>query len=376
MKIAYISYPTYGGSGIIASEIAKYVANKNNEVFFISYNRPIRLQGFHKNIHIYEVEPVKYPLFKYPPFESSVIGVIVNLAKYEKIDLIHVHYAVPFAMNAHYAKLILQSQNINLPYVLTLHGSDVTILGKEALLYEQLRASIISSDAVTTVSNFLKKEAVKVFNLEDNVNIKTIYNFVDTNKFSPECKDEENPLFDNKDAIVLIHVSNFRKVKRPLDVVRVFQKVLDKKKAFLIFVGDGPERPSVEFEVHRLNMQDNVFFLGKQYNLENIYPLANVFVLTSSSESFGLAALEAMACGLPVVAYDVGGLSEVIDHKINGFLGEYKNTEQLADFITYLANNPEVYFNMSNNAREKALLFSKDKILPQYLELYEQIISN
>ena len=182
-------------------------------------------------------------------------------------------------------------------------------------------------------------------------------------------------MFDNKDAIVLIHVSNFRKVKRPLDIVRVFQKVLEKTPAYLIFVGDGPERTAVEFEAHKLNIHNNVFFLGKQYNLENIYPLANVFILTSASESFGLAALEAMACGLPVVAYNVGGLAEVIDHNINGFLGEYKNTSQLADFIIYLANNPEIYCRMSNNAREKALFFSQEKILPQYLNLYESIIN-
>ncbi len=373
MKIAYISYPTYGGSGIIASEIAKYVAEQGNEVFFISHDRPVRLRKFHKNIHLYEVSPPEYPLFKYPPFESALTGALINLIRYEKIELLHIHYAIPFALNAINLKNILKDcYQLEIPVVSTLHGSDVTLLGKDPLFRPLLKYALNSADKVTAVSRFLRNEAIATFSLQKTPEV--IYNFVDTNLFLPGCDTERRNLFAREDALGLIHVSNFRKVKRTWDIVEIFKKVQEKVPAFLLFIGDGPERPKTEHLVHKYGLEKKVFFLGRQENLEKIYPLADVCIMTSKTESFGLCVLEAMSCGLPAVSYEVGGIPEIIRNNENGFLVKYKDIQSASEKIIYLAEHPEEYAKMATNAWETAWKFDRNKIVPKYLELYQKLL--
>ncbi len=373
MKIAYVSYPTYGGSGIVASEIAKFIAELGNEVFFISHGRPVRLRKFHKNIHLYEVSPPDYPLFKYPPFESALIGALTNLIRYEEIQLLHIHYAIPFAINAITLKNILKEcYGIQIPVILTLHGSDVTLLGKNPLFQPVLKYALNSADKVTVVSEFLRDETVLNFSLQKPPQV--IYNFVDTELFAPTCETERKNLFPREDAIGLIHVSNFRKVKRTRDIVEILKKVTEKTPAYLVFVGDGPERPRTEHLVHKYNLEEYVFFLGRQENLEKIYPLADVCIMTSKTESFGLCVLEAMSCGLPAISYRVGGIPEIVEDGKNGFLVDYKDIENAAKKIVGLAKNPEEYIRMATQARETAWKFDRNNILPQYLKLYDNLL--
>lgn len=372
MKIGIVCYPTFGGSGIVATEIGMGLANQGHEVHFISYKRPARLLSFQQNIYHHEVTPVDYPLFEYTPYESALTSKIVDVVKYSKLDILHVHYAIPHAIVAYLAKQILASEGIHIPIVTTLHGSDITLVGRDETFSPVVNFSINNSDGVTAVSRFLKEETLKNFNI--TTEIKVIYNFIDFTRFHWTNKDHFKKMFAPEDEKILVHISNFRKVKRVSDVVRVFKEVNDVIPSKLLMIGDGPERPNIERLCRELEVCQQVRFLGKQDAISEILAISDIFLLPSANESFGLAALEAMACRVPVISSNIGGIPEVNEEGVTGFLSEVGDTREMAANTLKLLQNPELHEKFRRNAFKQAKKFDLKKILPSYEEYYQEII--
>src|SRR5690606_33227500 len=320
MKIGIVCYPTYGGSGIVATEIGMGLAAKGHEVHFISYKRPTRLISFHQNIYHHEVTPVDYPLFEYTPYESALASKIVDVVKYSNLDLLHVHYAIPHAIVAYLAKNILASEGIRIPIITTLHGSDITLVGKDETFSPVVTFSINESDGVTAVSKKLQEQTYENFKITKPIEV--IYNFIDFKRFHWTNKDHFRKMFAPEGEKILVHISNFRKVKRANDVVKIFQKVYEVMPTKLLMIGAGPETPEIERICREIGLCHEIRFLGKQDAICEILAISDVFLLPSANESFGLAALEAMACKVPVVSSNVGGIPEVNIHGVTGFLSD------------------------------------------------------
>lgn len=372
MRIGIVCYPTFGGSGIVATEIGMGLADKGHEVHFISYKRPARLISFQQNIYHHEVTPVDYPLFEYTPYESALTSKIVDVVKYSNLDILHVHYAIPHAIVAYLAKQILAAEGIHIPIITTLHGSDITLVGRDETFSPVVNFSINNSDGVTAVSHFLKDETLKNFDI--TADLKVIYNFIDFDRFHWTNKDHFKKMFAPENEKILVHISNFRKVKRVSDVVHVFKKVNDVIPSKLLMIGDGPERPNIERLCRELEICHEVRFLGKQDAISEILAISDVFILPSANESFGLAALEAMACRVPVISSNIGGIPEVNKEGVTGFLSDVGNTEEMANNALRLLKNPELHEIFRQNAYQHAKKFDIQNILPAYEAYYKEII--
>ena len=373
MRIGIVCYPTYGGSGVVATELGLALAKKGHQIHFITYKRPARLIHFHENVYFHEVSGADYPLFEYAPYETSLASKMVDVIKYEKLDILHVHYAIPHAAVAYMARQILKSHGIIIPVVTTLHGTDITLVGADKTFAPVVEFSINNSDGTTAVSKMLKDETEKIFNIDDPIEV--IYNFIDFERFRKVDKDHFRMALAPDGEKVLIHVSNFRKVKRVEDVIKVFNTVHKQIPAKLLLVGDGPERNVCEALCRELGVCDDVRFLGKQDAVEELLAIADVFIIPSQNESFGLAALEAMACEVPVVSTNIGGLPEVnIDGK-TGFLCDVGDVEAMAEKVLYILEDEDRHKQFRKNALEHAQKFDIEYILPQYVKYYEQVIA-
>ena len=372
MKIGIICYPTYGGSGVVATELGKALASVGHEVHFITYTQPPRLDFFSENIFYHEVSVASYPLFEYLPYESALASKMVDVTINEQLDLIHVHYAIPHASAAYLAKQILKYKGIHVPVITTLHGTDITLVGRDPSFEPVVTFSINESDGVTAVSESLKNDTYS--SLEILSNIEVIPNFVDLQRFKKQPKEHFKLAICPNGEKLLIHTSNFRKVKRIQDIIHVFAKVQKQIPSKLLLVGDGPERTAIEVLCRELGVQADVRFLGKLDTIEEALSLADLFLLTSEKESFGLSALEAMACEVPVISSNAGGITEVNIHGETGFVSEIGDVEDMAKNAIAILSDPVLQATMKKNALERAKLFDIKKILPLYEKYYEKIV--
>jgi N-acetyl-alpha-D-glucosaminyl L-malate synthase BshA len=374
MKIGITCYPTYGGSGVVATELGKELALRGHEIHFISYALPFRLTKFFENIMFHEVEISNYPLFEFPLYSLALASKMVEVAKYEKLDLLHVHYAIPHASSAYLAKQMLKDK-LDLKITTTLHGTDITLVGLEPSFLPLVKFSIEESDGVTAVSRFLKEKTLTNYSIEKQIDV--IPNFIDTEAYKPikDCVFRKS-LAPHGEK-VLIHTSNFRTVKRVSDTIRILEQVIKEVPAKLILVGDGPDRSECERLCRELHLCEHVKFLGKQEGLVEILNSADVFLIPSQSESFGLSALEAMACGIPVVSSSVGGLPELIKHNETGFIAEIGDIERMAKYVIDLLTNEKKYDLFSKNARKRAVnVFDTSKVVPLYEEHYKKLLNS
>lgn len=380
LTVGIVCYPTFGGSGVVATEIGMGLAARGHKVHFISYDVPRRLDTLRDNIFFHEVEVRDYPLFTYPPYSLALTSKIVEVATYEKLDLLHVHYAVPHATSAYLARQILGDRAPKI--ITTLHGTDITLVGSDRSYLPITRFSITESDAVTAPSEYLRRATYDKLNVPTATHIEVIPNFVDTELYKPateaEMSNRAQVLGICKNAEkVITHVSNFRPVKRVTDVVKIFAKIADNFKAHLILVGDGPERSNVERLVHDLNLVDKVCFLGKQNSFEKILKVSDLFLLPSESESFGLAALEAMSCGVPVIASDVHGIPEVVKDGVVGFLSDVGDVEKMgADAVRLLGDKllHDSFKKAARNVVEEN--YAQSDLVPRYEQYYLKVLGN
>ncbi len=371
LHIGIACYPTFGGSGVVASELGMELARAGHQVHMISYAPPVRLIAFHPNLHFHKVEVTDYPLFEYPPYSLALASHLVEVACTEGLDLIHVHYAIPHAISAYLAQQMLADRH--LPFITTLHGTDITLVGNAPSFLPITQFALEKSSAITAVSQFLKSETQKVFKVANDIEV--IPNFVRRRqKSSNSALDQHRHLAEGKEAI-LVHISNFRPVKRVLDVLEIFARVQRQHPARLLFVGDGPERAHAERRAQELEIEKEVYFLGVQLDVEEVLQIADVLLLPSETESFGLVALEAGAAGVPVVCSRVGGLPEVVIEGETGFLLPVGDVEGMAGKTLALISQPLLCETMGRQARERAdTLFTADRVVGQYTALYRRIL--
>ena len=375
MKIGIVCYPTFGGSGVVATELGKALAEKGHQVHFITYSPPVRLDFLSGNLFYHEVSISDYPLFDYPPYELVLSSKLVDVVKYEKLDLLHVHYAIPHASAAYMAKQILASQGIQIPFITTLHGTDITLVGKDPSFEPVITFAINQSDAVTAVSESLKEDTYKNFpNVKKDIEV--IPNFICLEDHEVESTKCQKKMYAPYGERILIHVSNFRKVKRVEDVLRVFDKVRKVIPAKLILVGDGPERGNIEKLCRELDACNEIRSLGKIVNPEQILAIADLFLLPSETESFGLAALEAMASKVPVISTNSGGLPEVNINGFSGFMSNVGDVDDMAKNAIHILKDDETLNQFKLNALEQAKKFDIGKILPLYEELYKKVLGH
>lgn len=371
MNIGIVCYPTFGGSGVVATELGKALAKEGHKVHFITYSQPSRLDFLNENLFYHEVDFRSYPLFEYAPYELALASKMVSVVKNEKLDLLHVHYAIPHASAAYMAKQILKIEGIYIPVITTLHGTDITLVGKDASYEPVVTFSINQSDGVTSVSEDLKKETYQFFKITNEIEV--IPNFIDLEKFKKQKKDHFKKAICPNGESLIVHTSNFRKVKRIKDVVEVFYNIHKEIPAKLLMIGDGPERSKAEKQAHELGIAADTRFLGKQEAVEEVLSVADLFLMPSEKESFGLAALEAMACEVPVISSNTGGLPELNVQGVTGFLsnvGDIQDMTRKSLFVLDKNNLPK----FKENALKRAQEFDITKILPLYENYYEKIL--
>ncbi len=378
MKIGITCYPTYGGSGVVATELGKALAKRGHEIHFITYAMPTRLSTFMDNIFYHEVEMNNYPLFEFPLYSIALASKMVEVTRFHGLDILHAHYAIPHATSAFLAREILKSETHNsmsIRFVTTLHGTDITLTGLEPSFLPTMKFSIEKADGVTAVSKFLADKTNTQYKIDKHIEV--IPNFVDIDKFKRE-DDEKTKCFRKNIAPngekIFIHISNFRALKRVQDVIRIFYEVRKKLEAKLLLVGDGPDRSDCERLVRELEISDHVRFMGKQDALVELLSVSDIFMIPSQSESFGLSALEAMSCGVPVISSSVGGLPELNLHNETGYIAEIGDVDRMAKYAVDLLSDKKRYELFSKNARKRAEEFSEDKIVPLYEKFYEQFI--
>ena len=373
MKIGITCYPTYGGSGIVATELGKELAEKGHEIHFISYALPMRLNRATPNIFFHEVEVTDYPLFDHPPYALALASKMAEVVELQRLDLLHCHYAIPHSVSAFLAKSMLHPRK--LPVVTTLHGTDITLVGADRSYLPITRFSIERSDGVTAVSQYLKQATLETFGIRNEIEV--IYNFVNCDIYRAEPRPELRARFGAPEEKILIHLSNFRAVKRPCDVIEIFMRVQKQLPAVLLMVGDGPERGGAERLAHRYGLHQRVRFLGKRDNIEELIGVCDLLLLPSETESFGLVALEAMACAVPVVVSRVGGLPEVITDGREGFLVEKHDLDQMAERSLRILGNEDLRREMGRCGRETAKArFCSDKIIRQYEDYYRRVLES
>ena len=373
LKIGIVCYPTFGGSGVVATELGKALAEKGHEIHFITYSQPVRLGSLRKNVRYHEVNVSDYPLFLYPPYELVLASKMVDVAKHEGLDLLHVHYAIPHASAAYMAKQILKREGINLPVITTLHGTDITLLGRDASFEPVISFAINESDAVTAVSQSLRTDTYKLFGI--NIDIEVIPNFLNPTPLNENVVKEIREEYAPNGTPMLIHISNFRPVKRVMDVMEIYKRVNELKPSILIMVGDGPDRSKAE-QFARDNQLNDVVFVGNVKNPMELLSAADVMLLPSESESFGLAALEAMASGVPVVSSNAGGLPELNRHGVSGLMSNVGDVDEMAKQVFYLIEKEERLLKFKDQARERANAFSLEAVLPLYEKLYDKVLNS
>jgi N-acetyl-alpha-D-glucosaminyl L-malate synthase BshA len=373
MNIGIVCYPTYGGSGVVATELGKALALRGHKVHFITYKQPARLDFFTENTFYHEVYVSNYPLFDFPPYETALTSHLVDVVKSAKLDLLHVHYAIPHASAAILAKQILATEGIHIPVITTLHGTDITLVGKDASFEPVVRYSINMSDGVTTVSESLKKDTFNILNICREILV--IPNFIDFTRFSKQNRGHFKTAIAPNGEMLIVHTSNFRKVKRIDDVVKVFAEIKKKMPAKLLLIGDGPERINIEKLCRELNLGESVTFLGKQNQVEEILSVCDLFLMPSETESFGLAALEAMACELPVISSNAGGIPELNMDGKTGFLCDVGDVASMAEKAIYILEDPIRLKLFKYNALERAKEFDIHQIVPIYEAFYQEILS-
>ncbi len=372
MKIGIVCYPTFGGSGVVATELGKALAANGHQVHFITYRQPARLDFFSENLFYHEVSVSNYPLFDYAPYELALSSKMVDVVRFEKLDILHVHYAIPHASAAFMAKQILATYGIKIPVVTTLHGTDITLVGKDMTYKPVVTFSINHSDGVTAVSEDLRRSTYDHFEIEKD--IKVIPNFIDLERFNLQPKDHFKKAIAPFGERILIHTSNFRKVKRTQDVIHIFKKILEKIPSKLLMVGDGPERVNCEALSRELGVCEHVRFLGKQDAVEEILSVSDLFLMPSESESFGLAALEAMACKVPVISSNSGGLPELNIDGVTGFMSPVGDVEDMAEKAIHILQDDTQLQVFKENALARAKEFNLSLILPVYEAYYQQVI--
>ncbi len=371
MRIGIVCYPTFGGSGVLATELGKALADEGHEVHFITYQQPVRLNVFNANIFYHEVRVPTYPLFDYPPYEVALASTMVDVIMNHDLDLLHVHYAIPHASAAYMAKQIVkQKTGRSIPVITTLHGTDITLVGKDKMYEPVVTFSINESDAITAVSQNLKDETFKNFAITKDIEV--IFNFVDVNRFNKKPIDAFRKVIAPHGEKILMHASNFRKVKRIDDVVTIFSNVRKVMPAKLLMVGDGPERHAAEEQARALGIEEDIRFLGKQEQMEDILAVSDVFLLPSEYESFGLAALEAMAARAVVISTNAGGLAEINLQGVTGFMANVGDTAAMSNFAIDLLRDDERLASMKEAAYQQACLFDISKIIPVYEKLYSK----
>lgn len=371
IKIGIVCYPTYGGSGVVATELGKALAKEDHKIHFITYSQPSRLDFLNENLFYHEVNLRSYPLFEYAPYELALASKMVDVVKNEKLDLLHVHYAIPHASAAYMAKQILKTQGVAIPVVTTLHGTDITLVGKDASYEPVVTFSINQSDGVTAVSEDLRRETYQSFKITNEIEV--IPNFIDLEKFKKQKKDHFKKAICPKGEVLIVHTSNFRKVKRVGDVIKIFANIHKEIPAKLLLIGDGPERVRAEAQCRDLGISEDVRFLGKQEAVEEVLSVADLFIMPSEKESFGLAALEAMACEVPVISSNTGGLPELNIQGGTGFLsnvGDIEDMTRKALLVLDKDNLPR----FKQNALARAKEFDISRILPLYESYYQQVM--
>lgn len=374
MKIGIVCYPTFGGSGVVATELGLELSKKGHEVHFITYSQPVRLELLGANVHFHEVHVPNYPLFHYQPYELALSSKIVDMVKVHQIDVLHVHYAIPHAYAGYMAKKMLHEEGIELPIVTTLHGTDITLVGSHPFYKTAVTFSINKSDAVTSVSQSLKEDTQRLFNTKKDITV--IPNFIDLDKYKPTTKNCQRDLLAMPDERVITHISNFRSVKRIPDVIHIFHAIQKEIPSKLMMIGEGPEREKAEQLCTELNIENKVVFLGNSNEVNKILCFSDLFLLPSETESFGLSALEAMASGVPVVSSNSGGLPEVNINGLSGFLspvGDIKSMSQNAIHILKNKTNLDVF---KKGAKSTALKFDIHQIVPAYEEIYKTALKN
>lgn len=372
MRIGIVCYPTFGGSGVLATELGKALADKGHQVHFITYQQPVRLSEFNANIFYHEVVVPTYPLFDYPPYETALSSTMVDVIVNNNLDLLHVHYAVPHASAAYLAKKILEKQGKKIPVITTLHGTDITLVGKDKTFLPVVTFSINESDAITAVSENLREETFKNFKIEKEIDV--IQNFVDVNRFRKKPIDAFRRVIAPNGEKILMHASNFRKLKRVGDVIHIFAEVIKKVPSKLLLVGDGPERAMAESLCRDLNLCDDIRFVGRQEQMEDILAISDLFLLTSDYESFGLAALEAMAAGVPVISTNAGGLPEINVEGITGHLGNVGDVATMSKKAIELLSDEAKLATYKTNAAAHALKFDIENVVPLYEKLYNRFL--
>lgn len=372
MNIGIVCYPTFGGSGVVATELAKTLAYKGHNIHMLSYARPARLDTLETGITYHEVSINSYPLFEYPPYDLALATQMVNLIEHQNLDLLHVHYALPHATSAYLAKQIMAEKAQHVPVITTLHGTDITLVGSDPSYKHVVEFSIDKSDGVTAVSEYLKQETYKRFNIKQD--IKVIPNFIDLDRFKKSNKSHFKKAICPNDEKVIVHVSNFRKVKRVPEVITVFSKILEAGiESKLLLVGDGPDRQKAEQQCRELGICDHVRYLGKLDQVEEVLSIADLFLIPSGSETFGLAALEALSCSVPVISSDIGGLPEVNIHGETGYLCNLDDVDSMADYGVKILTDSDLHKTLATNARKQAERFNQDIIVEEYERFYEEV---
>ena len=373
MNIGIVCYPTFGGSGVLATELGKALAEKGHNVHFITYQQPVRLGAFHANIFYHEVSVPTYPLFDYPPYETALASAMVDVITNNDLELLHVHYAIPHASAAYMARQILAKEGRDIPVITTLHGTDITLVGKDKTYSPVVTFSMNESTAVTAVSKNLRDETYSNFKMEKEIEV--IYNFVDAKRFNKIPVTPFKQVIAPNNERILVHASNFRKVKRVEDVVYIFEKVNKVIPSKLLFVGDGPERSFIEGLCRKTCAHTDIRFLGRQEQMEEILAISDLFILPSEYESFGLVALEAMAAGVPVISTNVGGLPEININGVTGFVSNVGDVEDMSKNIIRIFSDEKGFEEMKKNALQQALRFDIDNIVPEYENLYKKVLS-
>jgi N-acetyl-alpha-D-glucosaminyl L-malate synthase BshA len=373
MKIAIVCYPTFGGSGVVATELGLELARRGHEIHFITYSQPVRLELLNANVHYHEVNVPEYPLFHYQPYELALSSKLVDMVKLHKIDLLHVHYAIPHAYAGYMAKQMLKSEGIKIPMVTTLHGTDITLVGKHPFYKTAVTFSINKSDVVTSVSQNLKEETYSLFDIKNDIHV--IPNFIELDKIKNISKIATNrSVMANENEKIITHISNFRKVKRIPDVIDIFYKIQQKIPSKLMMVGDGPEKETAENLCYKLGISDKVIFFGNSNEIDKILSFTDLFLLPSETESFGLAALEAMAWGVPVISSNTGGLPEVNFDGISGYLSDVGNTIEMSQNAIKILENEDNLLEFKNNATSTAKQFDIKNVVTLYENLYKKVL--
>ncbi len=373
MKIGILCYPTFGGSGVVATELGKALADKGHSVHFITYSQPVRLEHFIENVFYHEVSVADYPLFEYAPYETALTSKLVDVARYEKLDLVHVHYAIPHASVAYMARKIMESQGQKLPFITTLHGTDITLVGKNESYSPVVTFAIDQSDAVTSVSKSLKEDTYKNFKICKQIDV--IPNFIDLSRFTKQRKDHFKVAIAPNNEKLIIHASNFRPVKRVSDVIKIFNIINAKIPSKLLLIGDGPDRNKCEKESRETPAGEHIRFLGKMDMVEEILSVGDLFILPSETESFGLAALEAMACQVPVISTNTGGLPELNVNGVTGYMSEVGDIEDMARNAIHILSDENTLLKFKQQSLAHARKFDIREILPLYENLYNRVIS-